>query len=758
MYGFGKMGSTILGSMSDLSLAGGAQTRRRPRKLTILLHPPEYAVRHVGGVNALALAPNYGGAGADQLYTGGRDGTVRAWNVDGDVSEPTCAGTMEGHSSWVNALATVRSSSGAAVLLSGASDRTVKAWALDGREGSGRDRCVSRVERHADYVTRLAAPTAPGATRFASAGLGGDQVYLWDIEAVARPAASAPRDDAALVRAMEGQTDSAYALAMDATGTTIVSGCSAGTVRVWDVRDSSAPVKLRGHSGNARCAAMDPTGRLCITGSSDGTIRLWDVGQRRCVQTMGNVHRRGVGVWSVAMDESWHAAYSGGADGRVHVTDVARRRTAPLFQEPAGVIDLRLADDGASVWAATMSSRVRRWSTRTSRDAGGAKEKARRRVAEPGAWFSVKAEQNESATEADHLAETAKPRNHRVTVAKPDPHPPTHAEPLATIAGAPPIVEHAQLTDRTRVLAKDAEGGVSLWDVTRFEQTKAWPPGTDFAATREAESPKVSIPAWFQVDSRSGSLAVTLAPYSAFQAEAYAADMGLEGANDETKINVGAQTVHALLRKWAAARRAAAANAGDVGEDVGAVDGGVAKRDVNALRASEDAGAYPSPRAPPILMFESPSGSGSTVLMPTACLQGTEEEEAALPDWIAETAAGTYRVPDAPKASFYLNPAPDQDLPALSQGKVTAPRVLGIRKVCVYVISKLNLDTSPDVAPDRLVEILCNGKALDPKMSLATVKEFVWKRGDDVQLQYRLREGVKMKAEDRAAEERVASR
>ena len=257
MYGFGKMGSTILGSMSDLSLAGGAQTRRRPRKLTILLHPPEYAVRHVGGVNALALAPNYGGAGADQLYTGGRDGTVRAWNVDGDVSEPTCAGTMEGHSSWVNALATVRSSSGAAVLLSGSSDRTVKAWALDGREGSGRDRCVSRVERHADYVTRLAAPTAPGATRFASAGLGGDQVYLWDIEAVARPAASAPRDDAALVRAMEGQTDSAYALAMDATGTTIVSGCSAGTVRVWDVRDSSAPVKLRGHSGNARGARGD---------------------------------------------------------------------------------------------------------------------------------------------------------------------------------------------------------------------------------------------------------------------------------------------------------------------------------------------------------------------------------------------------------------------------------------------------------------------------------------------------------------------
>ena len=755
MYGFGKMGSTILGSMSDLTVAGGAQTRRRPRKLTILLHPPEYAARHVGGVNALALAPNYdgAGAGADQLYTGGRDGTVRAWNVDGDVSEPTCAGTMEGHSSWVNALATVRSSSGLAVLLSGSSDRTIKAWALDGRDGTGRDRCVSRVERHADYVTRLAAPTAPGATRFASAGLGGDQVYLWDIEKVVRPAATAPRDDAALVRAMEGQTDSAYALAMDATGTTIVSGCSSGTVRVWDARDSSSkPMKLRGHSGNARCAAMDPTGRLCITGSSDGTIRLWDVGQRRCVQTLGNVHRRGVGVWSVAMDESWHAAYSGGADGRVHVTDLARRRTAPLFQEPAGVIDLRLAEDGASVWAATMSSRVRRWSARAPEDAGGAGSRsgARRRRAEPGAWFSVASARAPAANANDAGPDSRRsPSDGAAAAAAAAADPPAHAEPLATIAGAPPIVEHAQLTDRTRVLAKDAEGGLTLWDVTRFELARAWPPGTDFAATRDAESAKVSIPAWFQVDSRSGSLAVTLSPHSAFQAEAYAADMGLEGANDETKINIGAQTIHALLRNWAAARRAAAADAGDVGEDVG--DGGAARRDVNALRPSEDAGAYPSPRRPPILMFESPSGGGSTVLMPTACLQGTEEEEEALPDWIAETAAGNYRVPDAPKASFYLNPAPDQDLPALSQGKVTAPRVLGIRKVCVYVISKLNLDTPPDVAPDELVEIVCNGEVLDPKMSLATVKEHVWKRGDDVQLQYRLREGVKMKAEEGVA-------
>ena len=80
MYGFGKMGSTILGAGAPPS--GASARSSRPRPLTILLHPPEYDERHVGGANALALAPRFdGGDGDAQLYTGGRDGTVRAWDV-----------------------------------------------------------------------------------------------------------------------------------------------------------------------------------------------------------------------------------------------------------------------------------------------------------------------------------------------------------------------------------------------------------------------------------------------------------------------------------------------------------------------------------------------------------------------------------------------------------------------------------------------------------------------------------------------------
>ena len=49
--------------------------------------------------------------------------------------------------------------------------------------------------------------------------------------------------------------------------------------------------------------------------------------------------------------------------------------------------------------------------------------------------------------------------------------------------------------------------------------------------------------------------------------------------------------------------------------------------------------------------------------------------------------------------------------------------------------------------PCDLVEILCNDTPLDPSLSLATVSTFVWKRGDDVQLYYRLKKGATVRTD-----------
>ncbi|GMG99636.1 hypothetical protein Nepgr_001476 [Nepenthes gracilis] len=109
----------------------------------------------------------------------------------------------------------------------------------------------------------------------------------------------------------------------------------------------------------------------------------------------------------------------------------------------------------------------------------------------------------------------------------------------------------------------------------------------------------------------------------------------------------------------------------------------------------------------------------------------------------------------------------------LTQGKLSAPRILRIHKVVNYVLEKMVLEKPlENVAADgafspalvgvalqnsttggdaslrpglrtwqRLrpsIEILCNNQVLSPDMSLATVGAYIWKKPEDLVLNYRV--------------------
>jgi WD repeat-containing protein 48 len=78
-----------------------------------------------------------------------------------------------------------------------------------------------------------------------------------------------------------------------------------------------------------------------------------------------------------------------------------------------------------------------------------------------------------------------------------------------------------------------------------------------------------------------------------------------------------------------------------------------------------------------------------------------------------------YRVPDSPKTSFHLAPHDTQP-----------------------VANRLDLREKSIGEPGDLVDIICAGSVCDPSSSLATVKEFLWKKGSDVELVYRFKDGV----------------
>ena len=60
-------------------------------------------------------------------------------------------------------------------------------------------------------------------------------------------------------------------------GTTLASGSSDDTVRLWDVESGVVLHSLRGHTGTVASVAFSPDGTTLASGSYDGTVRLWDV-------------------------------------------------------------------------------------------------------------------------------------------------------------------------------------------------------------------------------------------------------------------------------------------------------------------------------------------------------------------------------------------------------------------------------------------------------------------------------------------------
>lgn len=89
-----------------------------------------------------------------------------------------------------------------------------------------------------------------------------------------------------------GCIDSVYSLAMNASGSMIVSGSTGNVLRVWDPRTGFQTMTLMGHTENIKALAISADGSHIISGSSDCAIKIWSVGQQQCIQTI-TVHSEG---------------------------------------------------------------------------------------------------------------------------------------------------------------------------------------------------------------------------------------------------------------------------------------------------------------------------------------------------------------------------------------------------------------------------------------------------------------------------------
>ncbi|KAK2577116.1 hypothetical protein KPH14_003278, partial [Odynerus spinipes] len=293
--------------------------------------------RHRAGVNSLQYDPIL-----HRLYSAGRDSIIRIWNCK-NMNEPYIQ-SMEHHTDWVNDIVLCCSGK---TLISASSDTTVKVW------NAHKGFCMSTLRTHRDYVKALA--YAKDREQVASAGLD-KTIYLWDVNTLTALTAS---NNTVTTSTLSGSKDSIYSLAMNVTGTAIVSGSTEKVLRVWDPRCCTKLMKLRGHTDNIKALVLNRDGTKCLSASSDGTIKLWSLGEQRCLQTY-RVHNEG--VWALLATDTFSHVISGGRDKRVVMTELSHpERSVVICEEKAPILKMAMTPDQSSIWVATSESTINNW-------------------------------------------------------------------------------------------------------------------------------------------------------------------------------------------------------------------------------------------------------------------------------------------------------------------------------------------------------------------------------------------------------------
>lgn len=232
-------------------------------------------------------------------------------------------------------------------MISASCDTTVKVW------NAHKGFCMSTLRTHRDYVQALA--YAKDREQVASAGLD-KQIFLWDVNTLTALTAS---NNTVTTSSLTGSRDSIYSLAMNPSGTVIVSGSTENILRVWDPRTCNRLSKLKGHTENIKTLVVSTDGTQVISGSSDGTIKLWNIGQQRCVQTY-QIHSEG--VWSLLVNENFTHIISGSRDKRIYQTEIRNPSNSVLIcEESAPVLSMCYNLEQSAIWTTTWDSDIKLW-------------------------------------------------------------------------------------------------------------------------------------------------------------------------------------------------------------------------------------------------------------------------------------------------------------------------------------------------------------------------------------------------------------
>ncbi len=285
---------------------------------------------HQGAIEAMGFTHD------GRLVTAGYDQILRVWNLNELAAPPVL---FSGHTGPIETLATSRSG----LIATGSVDGTVRVW--DPKKPGG----GAVVLRGHKSAVRAVAFTPDGL--LVSAGQYDNTVRVWNLAHVNVFEAQTPE--------FRGHNGEILSLAVGPSGL-VATGSADSTARVWDLRNPKAPaVVLEGKSGTITSVAFSHDGRV-VTGSAtpDNNVKVWDVkNPTKPIVLKG--HPAGIHTMAFANDGQ---LVTGGDDGTARVWNMRRLDDPPLiFQgHERGITALAFAPNGRLV-TASLDKTVRVW-------------------------------------------------------------------------------------------------------------------------------------------------------------------------------------------------------------------------------------------------------------------------------------------------------------------------------------------------------------------------------------------------------------
>eukprot|EP01132_Coremiostelium_polycephalum_P005684 gene5684-7074_t len=739
--------------------------------------------KHCFGVNSLAFSKE-----TNILFSAGRDSTIKSWNINNSNSSFKYHSCYEGHTDWVNDIFLDNTEN---FMVSCSSDSTIKIW-----NSSTQEIIRTLDKQHDDYVKVLA--YAPNVNYFASSGLD-SHILLWDLNTCSISSNlvvdNNDNRNTRLVGKAGSEGISIYSLAITKDASLVLSGSTERAIRAWDPKSGQKIFKLKGHTENIRSIILNNQGDKCISASTDGTFRLWDIGTQRVIQIYDDIHTDS--VWSLAATDSFSHVFSGGRDGLIFSTDLKTQKSTLICKEPNPILKIYNNERDKSLWVSTTDSSIKNWNISSIYD----KTQENTLLDDD---ELVDDDKNYSNNKEENVSQLLYDRKNNQEVQQPEPQQqiqlqhqelqeqqqnPLTEEPSIIIEGRPGIVKHHVLNNRRQILTKDADEIVLLWDVLRGQEVKNFGK-TDFDSKCEELTEIVHIPKWFNVDTKTGGIYITLENPTGLSADAHLTNLGFpDKYDDDDLINIGEKVLLSLFSKYQKERLAepdtkhsSSSSVDSLGSNSSTSSNVTAiplsssisstsnlytnNRDltprelpssITPSTSQDNLSKLPSPsplvapqqQQPPVkkpLLFELPPSTDIVILEETSnsiLLRSKIDELTAedfVPDWVKVAISGRFKKENK-MVTLMLIPVDERNISALGR-RVQASTSFQIKKICYHIAENLNprIVGEPLVPkPDEFIEILCNSKVLDNNYSLATVKSFFWKSTEDLKLYYRIK-------------------